>query len=393
MVVENETWTLQGSPHRVPEGLTIRDGASLTLAPCALVLVARDRAFAVGPGGALMAVGDADHPIRIGADGPAPQPGDWIGVRFDARARVTSRLAWVRVERGGGGEDAPACVHSRLALLDVQNVTLRDCRGHGIRLSEDGAFAPSATSVTVSGAVASDFASTGAIYIDAPDAVRTLPSGKYTGNAVDEITVGGVGDVRSTATWRDPGVRYHILRGLRIQGPNAPVLTIAPAARLAFERDAGLVVGADSGGGLVADGASEERRIVFTAGATRPTPGSWDAIVLGPHFDRAASRLAYVTIEYGGGTAHGALCPWAAEHADTALLVFAAAPTSAQIVSHARFVGAPAAGAVVAPLWTGAPLDFTDPALGNDFGFAGARCHVAPVRAETGACRIPSACL
>ena len=59
-VERDEVWSLEDSPHRLPDGLTVRDGATLTIAPCAVVLTGRGNGVEVQDGGGLVA-GDDKH--------------------------------------------------------------------------------------------------------------------------------------------------------------------------------------------------------------------------------------------------------------------------------------------------------------------------------------------
>jgi hypothetical protein len=396
-ITQNETWTLEGSPHRFPDGINIQSGATVTIAPCAVVLVGHDQGFHVHDGGALMAIGDAQHPIRIGSDNPNPQPGDWWGLEITEHARVTSRLAHTIIEHAGGGGGAiESCLRVALNGFDVQNVTLQNCRAFGASVDDTGAFSATSSNLRVTGTVAGDAAHSGAVQFSHPNAVRTLPSGTYTGNVINEIYVTGGGadhPIRTTGTWQNPGVPYHIADNidLRVEGPTGPILTIAPGTTIKFGRDAGLVVGWDAEGGLVADGQSEQGRITFTTASSDPSPGAWDGLTLGERFNRSRSRLDFVTISYGGGHDAGGACAWGDHASGRALLHIHAVPQP-QLLGHVRFVGVPDDGAALARNWNGAAVNFAAASLGNDFGQLGAACHQTPVRNAQGSCGEPRAC-
>lgn len=59
----DETWTLAGSPHRIPNGLTVQ--AKVTIEAGASVMVEDASAFIVTGSGSIWAVGDPDQPIRF----------------------------------------------------------------------------------------------------------------------------------------------------------------------------------------------------------------------------------------------------------------------------------------------------------------------------------------
>jgi hypothetical protein len=388
-ITQSETWSLEGSPHRLPDGASIRTGATVTIAPCAVVLVGSRNRFLVDEGGALVAVGDAEHPIRIGSDNPDPQPGDWTGLAFHEQARSTSRLGFVTIEHGGASyRTHSACLEIGLLGLEVQHVTAQHCRAFGVALTETGAFAPTSTALRVTGTVTRDAEQSAAVVFDHPNAVRTLPAGTYTGNEVDEILVTGGNSgrpVRTSGTWQNPGVRYRIEdhSGLWIEGPTGPVLTLAPGTTVAFGRDAELRVGLNAEGGIVADGQSEEGRITFTSASSDPSPGSWSGIVLGERFNRARSRFQFATIGYGG--MHASLCSWSEDQAQQAM-VRIDAPPHAELFRHVRFTGAPENGAVIGRTWNGAAVNFATATLGNDFAQAGTSCRQSPVRDASGGC-------
>jgi len=393
-VTMNETWTIEGSPHRLPDGLEIRTGGSVTLAPCSVVLVAHGNHFRVNDGGAVMAIATTAQPIRIGSDNPTPQAGDWTGVEFFQAARVTSRLDHVTIEHAGANANEFAgCLINWLPGLDVQNVTLSNCRGFGAVLLDGGSFSTGSTGLTVTGGTAGDATANGSVAIGNPDSVRTLPSGSYTGNQVSEILVQAAAPIRTTGRWRNPGVRYHLVDNadLRIEGPAAPVLTIDPGSIIAMGRDAALRVGWEAEGALVADGQAEATRIVFQAAGNDPSPGAWGAVELGSHYNRAQTRFNFVTFQNGGGATLSA-CRAASVASDHAVLMISQAPLSNQILQHARFLGLPPDGAAIIRDFGGAAINFADATLHNEFSQSGTPCAQSPMRGADGNCPEAATC-
>src|SRR5204863_2079503 len=112
----------------------------------------------------------------------------------------------------------------------------------------------------------------------------------------------GYNTARTTGTWPNLGVRYHFVDDYdaRIEGPTAPVITVAPGTTLAFGHHASLSVGWDAEGGLVADGAADATRITFTQAGSDPSPGAWEGIYLGARHNRTRTRLAFVNISFAG---------------------------------------------------------------------------------------------
>ncbi len=205
-VTRDETWTLAGSPHRVPDGVSVRDGAMLIVEPCAVVLVGHGNWLVVQSGGGLLAVGDAAHPIRFGSDNPQPQAGDWQGLLFEERVRNTSRLMHALVEHGGAEWDGRAsCMAVAAEGLHVDHLTARLCRGFGLSLLRNGSFAADSSDVTVTGAVAGGAALTGSVWLENAPSAGSLPAGSYTGNALDEVYIANAS--AGSDQWRRSGAR------------------------------------------------------------------------------------------------------------------------------------------------------------------------------------------
>ena len=95
-------------------------------------------------------------------------------------------------------------------------------------------------------------------------------------------------------TW---GKGCHIVTGW-IQIENGAVLTIAPGAIVKFEERAGLIVGSEGNGAIIAEG-TEAEPILFTSIQSTPAPGDWDAVTIaGP--SSTASSFSYCKFQYGG---------------------------------------------------------------------------------------------
>jgi len=395
-VAGNETWTLEDSPHRLPEGVTIGNGATLSVAPCAVVLTSHGYAIHVDEGGTLLAAGDPQRPIRFGSDNPTPQAGDWSGIWIDDLARRTTRIATAIIEHAGGeGDiDRAAGLVNELAGLDVQHVTLRANRGFGISVQSGGSFAPTATGITVTGTIAANAARTGAVQFIQPEHVHTLPSGTYTGNAIDEVLIvnGGTGDgsaIRQSGVWRNPGVPYHINENveLAVEGPTGPVLTIAPGNTLRFGRGSQFTVGWHAEGGLVMDGGSEAGRITLTSAGQDTSPAQWIGISFGERFNRSGSKLNFVTIRNAGAESQVGPCHTATQTTNQAAIYLLAAPPPT-FIAHTTFANAGPGAAGIARNFVGA-VDFAAPALGNDFSSLGSPCRQSPAQTAGQNCPEP----
>lgn len=383
----NETWTLEGSPHRFPDGASVQENVTVTVVPCAVILIGNDQSFSVQAGASLIAVGDAQHPIRISSDKTAPQPGDWDELVIHEQARRTTCLAYTTIEYGGGdtGGSIYSCLHTLNPETDLQHVLFRACRGYGIFAENNARFSQSSEDVTVREGVVGGTTNAGSVYFTVADAVGSLPSGTYAGNEISEIFIGdGDRTVKRTATWRNPGVRYHIGDNLdiRVEGPTAPILTIAPGSTLAFGTHSSLSVGFDAEGSLVADGLAEATRITFTSAAAEPSPSTWNGISIGERAGRTRTKFAWVNLAYAGADdASGAPCAWNEAEDDGALRLFQALP--AESVTHVTFTGQ--SPNVASILRAATPtVNYGASNLGNNFAQSGSTCHQSPTQTNGG---------
>lgn len=384
----NETWTLEGSPHRFPDGANIQENATVTVAPCAVVLIGDANRLLVQSGGALIAVGDAQHLIRFGSNKNDPQPGDWEGVIFEEGARRSSRIAYATVEHAGHetANGTASGILTNMLGLDLQHVLVRAFRGFGIAATGQGTFSDTSLDITVREGIVGGRDHAGSAWFGSPNTVRTLPAGAYTGNEINEVYVSGSDPIATTGTWRNPGVRYHIAddTDMRVEGPTSPVLTIAAGTTLAFGAGASLSVGWNAEGALVADGANEAGRISFTAAASEPNPGSWEGIYIGERALRARTKLAWVNIAFAAGDSNtDPTCPWNEQENDAAL--YLQSPIAAENITHVTFSNLPENTAAIARNWRNAPaINYAAPALANNFAQAGTSCKQSPVHVNDG---------
>ena len=398
----NETWTLEDSPHRLPEGVDVSSGATLTIAPCAVVLVGNNNQIRVMDGGGLVAVGDAQHPVRFGSNNPQPQPGDWSRVLFSAGARAASRVSHVIVEHGGSAAytaDASDCFSVAMRGLHVDHLTARHCKGFGLGLYEGGSFSIDSGDVTVA-EIAAGATRSGSVFVQRAPSVASIPPGRYTGNAGDEVFIAEANSddehaIRQTATWKNLGVPYHLNddADLRVEGASGPVLTVAAGVTLRMGRNARVVVGALAEGGLVMDGNAEETRVVLRPAGTDESPGQWVGVQFGARFNRTASRLRFVTLRGAGAEGDGDVCDWAGETSDRAFLRFDAEPQPANFEHLTFAAGAPNMAAVARNWRSATVVDFAAAATTNDFAQWGTGCKQSPLRNANGDCpETPPAC-
>ncbi len=376
-LVANETWTAEASPHRLPEGITITEGASLTLVPCALVLAAPGRGVNVARGGALFAMGEAGRPVKIAGEGdPA---GSWLGVSFADGARATSRMVHTRLEAAGLDVAMPS--------LDVSHVTIVRAQGKGVHVVGDGSFAPFASDLVVASTIAFDEYDGTPLHFEDADAVGTLPTGAYTGNARDAIRV-GAGEplrVRHTQTWRDAGVPYEFdaSESLTIDDASSPHLTLSAGATLAFGAGASLLVGETSHAALAIDGTAASRVRLRGRGDAH-----WLGVRLGAQVDREHTHLHGIVLSAADGVAlpSDACAP---PGITRAVLVVAFEPRE-DLVSDVTLDPLDAHTAFIARGWRGAAMDLLTDRGRFALSHPENACLQTPPRNALGVCpRVP----
>ena len=184
--------------------------------------------------------------------------------------------AWSRIRINGGsflldgatiagaGLQAPAALTLEAGTLTFQGLTITGATGVGLAVT--GGTLDGSTNLVITGASAS------AATIPA-NQVGTLPTGSYTGNALDEILVPTGTAVSTSQTWHDLGVPYHLTGGAYLKvaaASGVAVLTIDPGTTLAFDKGAGMLVEPAVNQTTAATGAlhavgSASQPIVFTS--------------------------------------------------------------------------------------------------------------------------------
>lgn len=366
-----ETWAAT-SVHQLTNTFTIAAGATVTIEPCAKVLIKPGAYFYVN--GTLIAKGDATHPITIEGDGDR-------FASLDINDPGTADLAYVTIRRGGATPQstwgANIIVEGNWPVvrsLKVDHVTIEDAAGYGIAMRSYGAFTADSTDLTITncGKVATQYPYP--LRMSA-NTLGSVPTGRYTGNQVDEIQLVGenphyqfeVDDVL-----HQRGVPYRVGGGgpineLRIGAVGSvPTLTIEPGVTVRIDTSvnkAGRVyVGvSNTSGKLIAVGTAE-KRIVFTSGAATQAPGDWIGVDFSPMLV-SGNRLELVDIEYagapGGASGYGCL-PMSLNRDDAALRIYA--PPGASFFQSSSI--AHSLGHGVLSAWTGGEVDFK---AGNTF--------------------------
>jgi len=320
-VGENEVWTAAGSPHIVEYDVSVRNGAKLTIEPCARVQLAAGKRITVAYpgtpniGGTLIAEGTPEHPIWFERRDAEP----WASLYIHAPG--TARLANVFLSGGGGGSFESGATIDVLgdstlpadALLYVDNVKIEGSVGTGVWMQRGSTFMAGSKNLTVTGSGNDESPFPLRISEHTMDA---LPVGKYTGNKIDEIllqTEGyGIagGGLTVDATLHERGVPYRMgdsqvdsfIIGRSDDGPVA-TLTIEPGVVMRFEKQNAFRIQTfttdkPAQAALRAIGTAE-KPIVFTSASATPKAGDWEGLWFGG-IPLPTNRLDHVRIEYAG---------------------------------------------------------------------------------------------
>lgn len=385
-VTADETWTAAGSPHVVESGFKIAKGATLTIEPCAEV---RIKATGITVDGRLVADGKDGAPIHILADDPAKP---WTYIRLMGGS---ASFSYATLENGGATTDPNGLglvdvrgdrTQPRQELLHVSHVTLNGSQQFGVSLRDGATFTADSSDLTISGAAL------GAIRTH-PRLAGNIPSGKYTGNADDEIVIMAEEDLTEDTVLHDRGIPYRVGTAKSGGGDLRVGSAYASSPRTTLTLEAGVVVkvipdgrimmsknSVGATGVLVARGTAD-RPVVFTSAAPAPAAGDW----VGLYFTApdGGNLMDHVRVEYAGGPSYaksfhcdptGGLN----ESEDAAVLLFGAG--WAPFISNTTIVAS--AGYGIDRAWSGDPVDF----LGtNDFQGV-AKCKQSYPREPSGTC-------
>lgn len=371
----NAVWTADASPHRIVGWVNVRNGAELVIEPCAVVEIAEGVGIQVAypqtPNtGRLVAEGTAERPIRFQGLTDAR----WAHVRVQAPGEAS--FAHVTFSGGGGDPTQRGATIVLLGLgttptfrgLAVENVTIEDSVGPGVSLLRTSGFAEGSTGLTITGSGSEE---TPYPIVAGEHALGTLPTGTYTGNAVDEILVVNDGannrvGLQESATLRHLGVPYRIgesdLESLRIGAGNGhhelAVLTIEAGVTLRFTPGTSFRIehytGSFPASGAVRAIGTASAPITFTSAAENPAAGDWAGLWYGGEI-REENALDRVRIEYAGGDCNCTMdsCSAITEH--DAAVILTSQPPSAFIENTTI---ASSAGHAFLRGYTGAVVDF-----------------------------------
>jgi hypothetical protein len=324
--IEDETWTADKSPHVLPYDLSV--AGTLTIEPCAEVLIGQGKTIDVISTGKLIANGLATKPIHIGAQDPAKP-----FARIQAGGGGTLSFAYATIDNGGDPLNSIVDVTGAVfaqgvdqnlpsqPTVFVDHVTIAGSKSNGVDMLDGAGFAPGSQELTVTGSAQYPVA----IWARA---LSGLPTGTYTGNATDEILLDGGGGshaVHEDTTMHNRGVPYRVGNSLsgsnpllvvERQAPSTPglaTLTIEAGVKVRVKKGGMVEVQRFTGttpaqGAIVVNGTAAEP-VVFTSAEPSPAPGDWYGIWFGL-VPAANNKIDHARVEYAGATSgsSGASC-------------------------------------------------------------------------------------
>ncbi len=297
-----ETWTAAASPHVIPFDINI--AATLTIEPCAVVRIAVAKTVTVQANGAFIAAGAPGLPVTIDS---VVSGMPWSSIRALGGAISLTHT----IVRGGGDRlntlvAYAGAIHLQTGTLHVDDVEIADSKSQGVYINGPVGFDASSQNLRVHG-------SAGFPVHVYPRVIGSIPTGVYTGNAIDAIGIAGAGgSVSSDQTMHDRGVPYHVGSGMdggrldvdsQVAGTVA-VLTIEPGVHVQFPPGGVLNVSVAGGpapaqGALIAIGTAANK-IVFTSDqGAASAAGDWLGLGFGGTVD-ARSVMQHTVVEFAG---------------------------------------------------------------------------------------------
>ncbi|MFW2387309.1 MAG: putative Ig domain-containing protein [Polyangiales bacterium] len=296
------------SPHVITGDLRIENGATLTVEPGAVVMLAggSNRRIDIGVAGAGALVADGGVP-GVGdqvvftrfQDVGGPAPGThYRGLRYGANViSATTVLRNAVVEFGGRVNSDPN--RGAIEVLSgsapvIEDSIVRESLNYGL-FAQAGAGSESiawfdGNQLTANGRAPISIGS---------DEVSTLGSNlDVLGNAEDRIYVRGSLVTRADATWNNYGVPYYLSSDISVRGGST--MTVAPGTEMRFAPSRRLLVSTNGEDGTLVAAGTPEAPIRMVADSD-----PWNGVYLDDRI-QAGTVLRNVRIEgYGSGTNGG----------------------------------------------------------------------------------------
>jgi hypothetical protein len=415
----DETWTAAASPHILTFNLSVQN-ATLTIEPCAVVRIRKGFTITIGAtSGAAAAL--VAHGEEVGGTirGITVERADAAMPWGSIRAFPTGRIDFEHVTltggadpdtaQNGGGSIVAAGAGGNMgttANLRLVDVTIENSAGYGVNVVSRSVFTDDSTNLVITGAGAMPGSNMNARYplaVEGP-AVSTIPTGTYTGNAIDAIRLSNSSSLLD-ANIRFPsrGVPYQVADSFSM----SPQTSVAAGGLSTLTIDAGVTIEFSAGGPaniwamtlgtsngalpvnifpvrLIAQGTAAQP-IVLTSSAATPAAGDWGGIEWrgGPG---TGNVMSHVRIEYAGGDSGSSGFGCGDANNDAALIIANWRPDDV-FITDSTFSDSLAGGIV-----SGWQSDADGPSLVSNNTFTNvAGCRVSRWRNANGSC--PSMCL
>jgi len=390
-ITSNETWAGFGVTHLVSQTIAIKAPATVTIEPCAIVVVAAGAEIDVtgdvtGNQTAKLVAAGTDDVTGFITVSPQMAGKPWGQIR-GVNPLSLVELHHTTLKQGGGDEtfhgnapiemNGPGDALPPVAVLTADHLTIDRPVGSGVYLKGSSAFTDASTQLTVIGAADHPIRL-------AMMALASIPPFVSMENPIDDALVMG-----STAyVFADLTITNRIPVRIKDQtvvvappdGSSLPMvtLTVQPGATIRLEGGVSFSVGSVGGanrriGRLLAVG-DAAHPIRFTSGAATPAPGDWAGLYL---YNADGSKLDYVTVEYAGGFSGliSTNCrPSGAGDVANIIIGSDAFIPPADMITHSVIQFS--AGFGIDAVWSGPTFNapnLTDPANGNTFA-SNARC-------------------
>lgn len=401
-ITADETWG-EGL-HVVSFSVSIKNKATLTVLPCAVVRFQKEKGIFVGGAnageeGTLVAEGEIDRAIVFEGE----SADRWNDLLVYPKGSARLRYATIR---GGGGDFSRAGGSLHLygdpalpmqTLAKVEHVTIEGSGKYGAVLETHGGFSLDSTDLTIRGS--GDMA-----LLVSGSAVKSIPSGSYKGNTNDSIRLvasKGYDQIVEDQTIHDRGVPYFIggdksLFDLTINSPTTATLTIEAGVTLKFpksDRASGLfvygAVGATPAKGILKVAGTAEKPVVFTSAEAAPEAGDWVGVEFRDTPD-AANNIEHLRVEYAGGEtgASSFSCgtPGATFENSTQAAILILGQPASQFVKNSVITHSAQNGFERG--WTGTDIDFLSTNTFENIAF----CTQTAPRPSMGVCADPAPC-
>ncbi|MGH7619525.1 MAG: hypothetical protein ACREPM_20100 [Gemmatimonadaceae bacterium] len=391
----------------MPNDITIGGSAVVTIQPCAIVALGLTTSINVGGTAHLVAAGTGITRFVTFKRNDATKA--W-GTLRGVSATSLIDLTWTTITGGGNfgilgnptiAVSGPGYTSLPGPVLRTINVSIQSSQGEGIYLDSNGAFTGDSQQLQITGSGAQPILTT-------MMSLGSVPTGTYTGNAIDEILIfGPSANIFGDMTVQELGVPVRIPYSAMLVAPpsaaTSPVtLTLEPGVVFAFPKLPGSQPGARVAFGtngnppnnlvgvLNAIGTAT-KPIVFTSGEAVPAPGDWVGIWLNT---ATGSRLDHVEIRYAGAPSSlvSANCKLVNTPDNAALLV---GDFSTQYVPPSNVITnsviSSSAGYGINAMWQAATVNSVDLTATNTFS-NNARCRQTYNSLTSGVCPVGGGC-